>query len=121
MSATETPVRELGHWIGGEWTEPGETFDDLDPFTGDAVARIAAAGRDAMRHTAWANARSLALSASRRANCAVSRSSGDVGMRSSALIASSALSSTTSGPDCCPRAPGVRFAAGGPGRVRNTP
>src|SRR5947207_13006171 len=45
VSATETPVRELGHWIGGQWTEVGETFDDLDPFTGEIVARVAAAGR----------------------------------------------------------------------------
>ena len=44
MSATETAVRELGHYIGGEWTEPGETFDDIDPFTGDVVARVAAGG-----------------------------------------------------------------------------
>jgi acyl-CoA reductase-like NAD-dependent aldehyde dehydrogenase len=51
MSATEAAVREVGHFIGGEWIEHGEgdTFDDLDPFTGDVVARIAAGGRDEAR------------------------------------------------------------------------
>jgi acyl-CoA reductase-like NAD-dependent aldehyde dehydrogenase len=49
VSATETAVRELGHYIGGEWTEPGETFDDLDPFTGDVVAHVGAGGRDEAR------------------------------------------------------------------------
>jgi acyl-CoA reductase-like NAD-dependent aldehyde dehydrogenase len=48
MSTTETAVRELGHFIGGEWVDldGGETFDDLDPFTGDVVARVAAGGGD---------------------------------------------------------------------------
>jgi acyl-CoA reductase-like NAD-dependent aldehyde dehydrogenase len=48
MSTTETAVRELGHFIGGEWVDlgDGETFDDLDPFTGDVVARVAAGGGD---------------------------------------------------------------------------
>jgi acyl-CoA reductase-like NAD-dependent aldehyde dehydrogenase len=49
VSATETSVRELGHWIAGESTGPGETFDDLDPFTGDVVARVAAGGREHAR------------------------------------------------------------------------
>ena len=45
---TETAVRELGHFIGGGWVDVGggETFDDLDPFTGDVVAKVAAGGRE---------------------------------------------------------------------------
>jgi acyl-CoA reductase-like NAD-dependent aldehyde dehydrogenase len=50
--AAETAVRDLCQYIGGEWVDAadGKTFEDLDPFTGDAVARPAAAGRaDAKR------------------------------------------------------------------------
>jgi acyl-CoA reductase-like NAD-dependent aldehyde dehydrogenase len=50
--AAETAVRDLRQYIGGEWVDAvdGETFEDLDPFTGDVVARAAAAGRaDARR------------------------------------------------------------------------
>jgi acyl-CoA reductase-like NAD-dependent aldehyde dehydrogenase len=50
--AVETAVRDLRQYIGGEWVDAadGKTFDDLDPFTGDVVARPAAAGRaDAKR------------------------------------------------------------------------
>ena len=38
-------------FIAGEWVGAagGETFDDLDPFTGDVVARVAAGGRDDAR------------------------------------------------------------------------
>ena len=45
---TETAIRELGHFISGEWVDvgEGETFVDLDPFTGDVVARVAAGGRE---------------------------------------------------------------------------
>jgi acyl-CoA reductase-like NAD-dependent aldehyde dehydrogenase len=45
---TGAGVREFGHFIGGEWVDvgEGETFDDLDPFNGDVVARVAAGGRD---------------------------------------------------------------------------
>jgi acyl-CoA reductase-like NAD-dependent aldehyde dehydrogenase len=46
VTTTETSVREFGHFIGGGWTEPGETFDDLDPFNGDLVAHAAAGGRE---------------------------------------------------------------------------
>jgi len=45
-AGTETAVRELGHFIGGEFGGGGETFDDLDPFSGDLVAKVAAGGRD---------------------------------------------------------------------------
>jgi acyl-CoA reductase-like NAD-dependent aldehyde dehydrogenase len=57
VAGTDTGVREFGHFIGGEWSEVGEgdTFDDLDPFTGDVVARVAAGGReDAQRAVAAA-------------------------------------------------------------------
>jgi acyl-CoA reductase-like NAD-dependent aldehyde dehydrogenase len=45
---TEAAVRECGQYIGGEWVDAhgGETFDDLDPFTGDVVARVAAGGKE---------------------------------------------------------------------------
>ncbi len=43
MATTEQETREYGHFIGGESEAPGgNTFDDLDPFTGDVVARVAA-------------------------------------------------------------------------------
>lgn len=50
--AAETAVRDLRQYIGGEWIDAadGKTFEDLDPFTGDVVARPPAAGRaDAKR------------------------------------------------------------------------
>ncbi|HXY85457.1 MAG TPA: aldehyde dehydrogenase family protein [Gaiellaceae bacterium] len=54
--ATETAAgsatRECRQFIGGEWVDAssGGTFDDLDPFTGDVVAKIAAGtGDDARR------------------------------------------------------------------------
>jgi acyl-CoA reductase-like NAD-dependent aldehyde dehydrogenase len=55
---TEAGVREFGHFIGGEWVDvgEGETFDDLDPFTGDVVARVAAGGRDDAKHAVEAAA-----------------------------------------------------------------
>jgi acyl-CoA reductase-like NAD-dependent aldehyde dehydrogenase len=63
MSATAS-YQEL---IGGEWTDAasGRTFDDLDPYTGDVVARVPAGGRDDARRAidaasaafaAWAKA-----------------------------------------------------------------
>jgi acyl-CoA reductase-like NAD-dependent aldehyde dehydrogenase len=45
-------VRELTHFIGGDWVTASDdrTFDDLDPYTGDVVARGAAGTRaDAKR------------------------------------------------------------------------
>jgi acyl-CoA reductase-like NAD-dependent aldehyde dehydrogenase len=51
--ATETTqtVREFQQFIGGEWVDAAEggVFDDLDPFTGDVVARVPAAGREDAR------------------------------------------------------------------------
>jgi acyl-CoA reductase-like NAD-dependent aldehyde dehydrogenase len=48
MATVETDIRECRHFIGGEWVdaEAGDTFDDVDPFSGDVVARVAAGGRD---------------------------------------------------------------------------
>ena len=43
MTSVETEVRELAHFIGGEWVSPGGTFEDSDPFTGETVA-LAPAG-----------------------------------------------------------------------------
>jgi acyl-CoA reductase-like NAD-dependent aldehyde dehydrogenase len=47
-AGTEAAVRECSQYIGGEWVDAhgGETFDDLDPFTGDVVARVAAGGKE---------------------------------------------------------------------------
>jgi acyl-CoA reductase-like NAD-dependent aldehyde dehydrogenase len=51
MTSTETEARSLQHFVGGEWADSsaGATFDDLDPFNGDLVARVAAGSRDDAR------------------------------------------------------------------------
>ncbi len=51
MSATDTSVREHQHFIGGEWVagSDGVLFDDLDPFSGEIVARVPAGTRDDAR------------------------------------------------------------------------
>jgi acyl-CoA reductase-like NAD-dependent aldehyde dehydrogenase len=51
MSATETTARDFQHYVGGEWTAAGsgDTFEDVDPFTGDVVARVANGSRDDAR------------------------------------------------------------------------
>jgi acyl-CoA reductase-like NAD-dependent aldehyde dehydrogenase len=52
MTVQATEIREAQLFIGGEWVEPegGETFDDVDPYTGDIVARVAVGTRaDARR------------------------------------------------------------------------
>src|SRR5579862_6433741 len=42
MTAVQSESRDLAQFVGGEWVGAtgGETFDDLDPFTGDVVARV---------------------------------------------------------------------------------
>jgi acyl-CoA reductase-like NAD-dependent aldehyde dehydrogenase len=42
MATVETDIRDCRQFIGGEWVDAssGETFEDLDPFTGDVVARV---------------------------------------------------------------------------------
>ena len=51
MATVETEIRDCRHFIGGDWVDAagGETFGDLDPFTGDVVARVAAGGREEAR------------------------------------------------------------------------
>ena len=48
MSATDTRAKECRHLIGGQWVDSagGGRFDDLDPYTGDVVASVAAGGRE---------------------------------------------------------------------------
>jgi acyl-CoA reductase-like NAD-dependent aldehyde dehydrogenase len=44
-------TREYGQFIGGEWVDAmdTETFEDRDPYTGDVVATVAAAGAEDAR------------------------------------------------------------------------
>jgi acyl-CoA reductase-like NAD-dependent aldehyde dehydrogenase len=52
MTTQAIEIRETQQFIGGAWVDAdgGGTFDDLDPFTGDVVARVPAGGRgDARR------------------------------------------------------------------------
>ncbi len=48
MSTVEQTVKEGQLYIGGEWagSEAGATFEDLNPFDGEVVARIAAGTRE---------------------------------------------------------------------------
>jgi acyl-CoA reductase-like NAD-dependent aldehyde dehydrogenase len=51
IETTAVPL-QFGHFLAGEWSdaERGQTFDDLDPFTGETVAEVAAGRRaDAAR------------------------------------------------------------------------
>jgi len=43
-----TTVAEYRHFIAGEWSDAGNgnTFEDLDPYTGDVVAQVAAGTRE---------------------------------------------------------------------------
>ena len=52
MATVETDIRDCRQFIGGEWVDAasGETFEDLDPFTGNVVAGVPAGTRaDAKR------------------------------------------------------------------------
>jgi acyl-CoA reductase-like NAD-dependent aldehyde dehydrogenase len=49
MTVTDTAVRELHQFVGGEWLEAGSSFDDLDPYTGEVVARAPSGGADEVR------------------------------------------------------------------------
>jgi acyl-CoA reductase-like NAD-dependent aldehyde dehydrogenase len=51
IETAETGTRECRQFIGGEWVDAsgGDTFDDTDPFTGDAVAKVAAGTREDAR------------------------------------------------------------------------
>jgi acyl-CoA reductase-like NAD-dependent aldehyde dehydrogenase len=48
MATVETAIRDCRQFIGGEWVDAsgGGTFEDLDPFTGDVVARVTAGTRE---------------------------------------------------------------------------
>ena len=48
MATIQSEALRCLQFIGGEWVDAGgaETFDDLDPFSGDVVARVAAGGKD---------------------------------------------------------------------------
>jgi acyl-CoA reductase-like NAD-dependent aldehyde dehydrogenase len=50
-STTETAILESKQFIGGEWvaSDPDETFDDTDPYTGDVVARVPGGGAEDAR------------------------------------------------------------------------
>ena len=45
-------TQEYRQFIGGEWVDAadGATFEDRDPYTGDVVATVAAAGAEDARH-----------------------------------------------------------------------
>ena len=47
MTSVQTDIRELQQFLDGQWVgaSDGATFDDLDPFTGDVVARVPAGKR----------------------------------------------------------------------------
>src|ERR1044072_9640707 len=48
MSANDPRARDCRHLIGGKWVDAagGGAFDYLDPYTGDAVASVAAGDRE---------------------------------------------------------------------------
>ena len=46
MTSVQSDIREYKHFINGDWSSGGRTFDDLDPFTGETVAHVAAGTRD---------------------------------------------------------------------------
>jgi acyl-CoA reductase-like NAD-dependent aldehyde dehydrogenase len=47
VTSVQSEVRELQQYVDGQWVDAagGSTFDDLDPFTGEVVARVPAGGR----------------------------------------------------------------------------
>ncbi|HVV59425.1 MAG TPA: aldehyde dehydrogenase family protein [Gaiellaceae bacterium] len=47
MTSVQTDIRELQQFLDGRWVgaADGASFDDLDPFTGDIVARVPAGKR----------------------------------------------------------------------------
>lgn len=60
MATTQqaTQARDARLFVGGEWTDAagGRTFEDRDPFTGEVVAHVPAAGRDDARRAVEAAA-----------------------------------------------------------------
>lgn len=51
-----TLTTEWRHYIGGEWVTSSDTFDDLDPYTGEVMAHVPAGGRDEVRRAIEAGA-----------------------------------------------------------------
>jgi acyl-CoA reductase-like NAD-dependent aldehyde dehydrogenase len=51
VTVVESEIRNCRQFIGGEWVDAadGATFDDLDPYTGDVVARVPAGKREDAR------------------------------------------------------------------------
>ncbi|MGZ4385989.1 MAG: aldehyde dehydrogenase family protein [Gaiellaceae bacterium] len=49
--AVEPGIREHRQYIGGEWVQAasGKSFEDLDPYNGEVVARVPAGGREDAR------------------------------------------------------------------------
>jgi acyl-CoA reductase-like NAD-dependent aldehyde dehydrogenase len=56
MATTTEQIQDYGHFIGGAAEAPGETFDDMDPFSGDVVARVSAGDREDARRAVEAAA-----------------------------------------------------------------
>jgi acyl-CoA reductase-like NAD-dependent aldehyde dehydrogenase len=58
MATLQTEAKECRQFIGGEWVDPngGAMFDDLDPFTGEVVARVPAGTREDARRAVEAAA-----------------------------------------------------------------
>jgi acyl-CoA reductase-like NAD-dependent aldehyde dehydrogenase len=56
--ATPTELKQLRHFIGGEWVDAagGGTFEDRNPYTGEVVATAAAGTRDDARRAVEAAA-----------------------------------------------------------------
>jgi acyl-CoA reductase-like NAD-dependent aldehyde dehydrogenase len=46
MTSAASEMRELKHFIGGEWADGGGSFEDTDPYTGDVVAHVASGTRE---------------------------------------------------------------------------
>jgi acyl-CoA reductase-like NAD-dependent aldehyde dehydrogenase len=61
MSTETIAAAERRLFIGGEWVEAaeGRTFEDTDPYTGEVVATIPAAGRDDAEHAIEAAAQAF--------------------------------------------------------------
>jgi aldehyde dehydrogenase (NAD+) len=45
MTSVASEVRELRHFIDGEWVDGRRAFEDTDPYTGGVVAHVAAGTR----------------------------------------------------------------------------
>ena len=58
MTVVQSEIRNCRQFIGGEWVDAadGATFDDIDPYTGDVVARVPAGKREDARRAVEAAA-----------------------------------------------------------------